>query len=321
MRPPRDLLIEHHAFHDDDSAWQSRARLLQSLWREHQGLLLDGERREPRGNYLDLRIEEQKWSNFLTSTIRGVVERELENPKQQKGRLIKRERLLANLLSSQPMCFNLFAELQQDLDLATRVFQRRFRDRMTRVSAIEFEWSPDRGNDHYSGDSSAFDVFVEYQGRSGPGFLGIEVKYHEVLKSEKPKPNPRYEALTLASKAFQDNMLKTLSGTRLQQIWRDHLLALSMLPLNEQRPDDCSYTEGAFAYLYPAQNESCARGVKGYIERLVDSTTFIPWTLEQAVADVEAAGAGEWIREFRQRYLGFDIEVPLSCAAPVPSRG
>lgn len=48
------------------------------------------------------------------------------------------------------------------------------------VTSILFEHSPGRGDPAYTGDGSAFDVFLEYCTRSGQtGFLGVEVKYHE----------------------------------------------------------------------------------------------------------------------------------------------
>lgn len=98
-----------------------------------------------------------------------------------------------DLLSSQSLCFNLFAELQQDQELATAVLQMITEGRLARVTAIEFEYSPGRGNPAYLGDRSAFDGCV--LGRTpdgGKAFIGIEVKYHENLQGKTSEHRPRY---------------------------------------------------------------------------------------------------------------------------------
>ena len=40
-----------------------------------------------------------------------------------------------------------------------------------KVPAIDFEWSPGRGNERYTGDRSAFDAYVQFRNdEGGPGF-------------------------------------------------------------------------------------------------------------------------------------------------------
>ena len=109
------------------------------------------------------------------------------------GKLYGQPRIFNDLLSSQPLCFNLFAELAEDLALATRVFHRLLPGRVAEVNAIEFEWSPGRGDPKYTADNSAFDVFVRFATPTGrDGFVGIEVKYHESLNDKAAKLRPRY---------------------------------------------------------------------------------------------------------------------------------
>ena len=63
---------------------------------------------------------------------------------------------------------------------------------LARVTDIRFEWSPGRGDERFTGDHSAFDVFVAYEtDRGAAAFLGIEVKYHEGL-TERPSSTPRF---------------------------------------------------------------------------------------------------------------------------------
>ena len=76
-----------------------------------------------RGAELEECIAKFELANYLTQTIRDLVKNELktnsERPAAMRG-FYARPRIFNNLLSSQPLCFNLFGELMFDLDLATR---------------------------------------------------------------------------------------------------------------------------------------------------------------------------------------------------------
>jgi hypothetical protein len=76
------------------------------------------------------------------------------------------------------------------------VLRELFPSRIGEVTAVRFEHSPGRGDPRYTGDRSAFDVFVEHATPSGArGFVGIEVKYHEGLTEAASSHKPRYDAL------------------------------------------------------------------------------------------------------------------------------
>ena len=84
----------------------------------------------------------------------------------------------ADLLSSQPMCFNLFGELAADLELATSAARAWWPGRVERVTELRFEWSPGRRDRRYLNSRAAFDAVLTHttSGR-GRGFIGIETKY------------------------------------------------------------------------------------------------------------------------------------------------
>ena len=66
---------------------------------------------------------EETLANYLNNTIRQVVRHEvMEKPQDGQRKLFGHPRIFNDLLSSQPLCFNLFAELQQNLPLASNVF-------------------------------------------------------------------------------------------------------------------------------------------------------------------------------------------------------
>ena len=94
------------------------------------------------------------------------------------------DRLICDLLSSMPMCFNLFGELACDLELADRAVHKWWPDVPGRVRDVRFEWSPGRGlPGEYLENRSAFDVVFELDlGGEKCGVLGVETKYHEHCK-------------------------------------------------------------------------------------------------------------------------------------------
>lgn len=141
-------------------------------------------------------------------------------------------------------------------------------------------------------------MFVEHTTPTGArGFIGIELKYHEALNDLPARLRPRYEQIATAMAAFHVEKVAELRREPLQQVWRAHLLAGSMLLA------DFGYATGMFVFLYPRDNAACAGAVQRYGACLADSATFAPWTLEDFIADVAAAGAATLAASFIDRYL------------------
>jgi hypothetical protein len=84
----------------------------------------------------------EKLANYLTDTIGAVVRHEVFDPVQSWHKLYGKPRIFNDLLSSQPLCFKLFAELQQDLELATGTLRRMGVEGIDVVTEVQFEWSP-----------------------------------------------------------------------------------------------------------------------------------------------------------------------------------
>ncbi len=131
--------------------------------------------------------------------------------------------------------------------------------------------------------SSAFDAAIEIDvGGEARGLIGIETKYHEHAVVEAvPKASAlaRYVEVTERSGAFADGWRERVIGTTLQQIWQDHLLALSML----QHPSG-RWPWTRFVLVYPAANASFARAAAAYRQVLRDTTTFEARTFEELIA-------------------------------------
>lgn len=308
-----------------DSAFAREARLLQSKWRDKKGYpmgkTVNG---TPMGNYIDSTYAINHKVNLLTENIRKIADLELKEAKTS-GALIQEERLWSNMLSSQPLCFNLFGEMHFDLELATAFFKESFPHRtINKVTNIRFEQSPCRGNRNFTGDHSAFDVFVEYEGYKGNrGFIGIEVKYAENLREGADKDEITYERhkeeyLRISRDAvvntaisgprvnpiFEMDKIEEMSHAPRFQIWRGHLLALSLLQNN-------LYDEGFFLMLYPYRNEECRAGVSEYIDALhlkwgnfESQRCFYTRDIFELIERLHKMVNKPWSRDLKKRYTG-----------------
>ena len=294
-----ELARELHAYKTVDvSAFQRRARVLQSLWREEQGFEPGDHAGDPLGSRLRMPEAQEQLMNFITPAVRGVVRREVLGHASE-DKLYGKPRIFNDLLSSQPLCFNLFGELADDLNLASSVISELTGGRLERVTAIDFEVSPGRRDPRYLNDRSAFDVFLRGEDSgSRPCFVGIEVKYHENLLGPAAEHKRRYDEVADAMGCFVDDRSR-LKQAPIQQIWRDHLLA-GITQIED------GYIDGLFVTLYPANNRHVATALEEYGQQLVARDSFDAWTLEQFVAALRRHSAAPWIELFEERYLAFD---------------
>lgn len=303
---PKELLEAKLAYYQGDSVFAANARLLQSLWRENNMYPIQPGKH---GNYVELAYAKETGANFLTPTIWGAVQAAVKC----KEKLIQSPRIWNNMLSSQPMCFNLFGELQKNLKLATLVLRATLPIEIEQVTGIEFEHSPGRGDTRFTGDNSAFDVFIEYvTPASERGFVGVEVKYSEnPLKDDKKaaaatfeKNGESYMALSRQSGLFDAADFEQLKQIPLQQLWRDHLLSIA---LKIKAPD--RYQHGCFVYLYPEGNVECELAIDRYFHTLgePEATTISLFSihLEKIVSILSELSNEEWIKRFWKRYLDF----------------
>jgi len=302
MRPAKKHLDKFNAFHKADTEFASNARLKQSIWRENKGFK---NAKDKLGNYLDPDFAITSKSNFLTDRIKTLVQYEVYLSHQNK-KLISEPRIWENLLSSQPLAFNLFGEMHFDLNLATRFFKKRYPASIEEVTKILFEHSPCRGSSDYTGDHSAFDVFIEYTSKDNKkGFIGIEVKYAENMYGSKrscenifKEHGAKYIELSQKFQIFKNGAIDSLKNPPLQQVWRDHLLAISTLK---------DYDQGFFVFLYPKENSECDKVVKDYQQYLIPDSTkcrFFTEILGDYLNDLSECSNAEWIKEFIARYLG-----------------
>jgi hypothetical protein len=300
--PPNTPRDSNDEYIPAEESWRRELRQRQSRWRASMGYPMGLHRGRPLGSRLAMpEAEEQVW-NFLTPRVGDLVRREVaENAQRPRAhkKLYGEPRIFCDLLSSQPLVFNLFGELAHDLDRATAFARRLWPDRIERVTRVEFEWSPGRQNPRYLNNGSAADAALFYTTpRGGKGIVFVETKYHEDLRGKDAVTKPRYAAVARRSGAFSAGADEALGRGSLQQIWLDHLLALATR--------DADRLENVlFVLMYPEANPRCAEAAARY-RGLLDAaapSTFEALTLERVVEALAAEVDEPWVDAFRDRYL------------------
>jgi len=293
-------LEDHKVAERSDAPWQRVLRLSQALWREREHLPI-GTKAEGQelGSRIAMPEAEQDLPNYLSGPIKRIVRETVQQAKAE-DKLIQKPRIFNDLLSSQPLCFNLFGELKADLGLATAWAQHLWPDRVQEVTRVEFEHSPGRRDPRYLGNRTAFDAYFEHTVPGGDkGFIGFEVKYHENLEVEPAKTGERVLAVARDSGLFAEESLPELQAPPLQQVWFDHLLALSMLQADLAQWKG----NGLFVFVHPVLNEACYRVIAAYERHLLRHRTFLRLSLEEAVAALRVVTGAPWVRAFEERYL------------------
>jgi hypothetical protein len=245
----------------------------------------------------------EKGLNFLRPHIFEVAKRRIA---ERKGTL-DRFRLMCNMLSSQPMCFNLFGPLVDDVELATELFRAWLPGEIERVDKVRLEYTPEPAGE-YLNDRTAFDAYVEYTRPDGnKAFIGIETKLTESFL-QKSYTQPSYWRWTkLPGSPWPEASWPRLIDREVNQIWRDHLLAVALLGHPKS-----SFSAGRFLVVYHPSDQGAIQPLRTYQSLLrPEDQTFAELSLDYLVdLWVEAAtnkADREWLSNFRMRYLDLAV--------------
>lgn len=306
-----DTHADTHALHAElgpqlrtDPPFTARMRRHQSWYRAHVLKLPCGvgpkRGGKPFGNYLTVE-DGARGANFLTPGIFDVARRRLD---EQVG-VVEEYRLLHNLLSSQPMCFNLFGPLGEDLGLATRLMGAILGAEVAEVERVVVEYAPEPVSD-YLGDRTAFDTFVVYRRPDGQrAFLGIEAKLTEPF-SQTRYDSPLYRRWMDADAPWRADLpdAADVADVRHNQLWRDHLLAVAL----RRQP---GWANGRLALVRHPLDQGCEKTVARYRALLREGDdTFVDLPLDRLVRAwaplLRTAAERAWLDAFQMRYL--DLE-------------
>jgi hypothetical protein len=239
-------------------------------------------------------------ANFLDPSIAAYVDKRIPEVAAVDGAL-EEGRLRRNLLSSMPLCFNLFGYLRGHKDDATvvRALAEVFELPIRRITSIECEVAPQPREQHLD-DRTAFDAAIEYVATDGARCcLGIETKYTEPF-SQKRYLREAYKRLTAGGR-FKKDAAKTLVESSTNQLWRNALLMLSLLEKGE-------LARGHVAVVALKGDPGAEAAVSGLRAQLLQPKELLRSTsLDELVSRLKQVRAtAGWAAKFERRYLGPD---------------
>lgn len=239
---------EYGEEYNGDSRFVADCRKLQSIYRVE----IDEEIRPYTDRYGNVHYygnyisngeipKEGCWKNFLTGYAFDYAKKRVNPENKKPYETIESDRLFNNLLSSQPMAFNLFCPLQQMLKesskIATKVIKAALPNYpIHKVTEVELEFIPKEYKE-LTGDKSAMDAIIRFEDEHGKnGFIAIETKYSENLgtnvaydRDKNGKKIPRVKSIGVVKelKCFNaDEEQSIVKGdTPLTQIYRNFLLS------------------------------------------------------------------------------------------------
>lgn len=209
---------------------------------------------------------------------------------------VERDRLTRNLLSSQPLCFNVFGQLAAFPSAAGRVLSEVTGLKISSCRAVLVEHTP--GPALALGDLSAFDAFVVMDTDVGREFLGVETKYTEPFSATRYERDT-YVAVTDDPEGwFLPGSAHVLAHPRTNQLWRTAMLAQR----TELGSEDL--VAGHVMVLTAAGDATAERAVKALRKHLKQSSRLLHVLLEDLVAAAQREPElRAWATIFSARYL------------------
>ncbi|RYF59334.1 MAG: hypothetical protein EOO27_09585 [Comamonadaceae bacterium] len=292
-----------------DSARVRKYRRLQSWYREVQLQVPAGTylKHERLGSYLSqAAVAKQRDLNFLHPAAHEHAERRAVEV-QTEGGSLEPQRLFHNMLSSMPLCFNLFGTMRGERNSFLPVFRSIFDVDATRIVDIVCEWAP-RDPAARIGDHTAFDAIIRYEADGERRFVGVETKYTESFSQQDYDTQP-YRDVTAASGWFTDDpsARERLKHPKANQLWRNVMLAsrleqhgsegqgsVAVVALNDD-PGAVAAVDLVGLEMSPSHRD---RLMSVSIERILDAT------------DAESPEISWWTTSFRRRYT--DVSLPDS---------
>ena len=176
---------------------------------------------------------EHTGKNFVDTFTFNYAKERIANRK--KHETFDDYRLFNNMLSSQPMAFNLFCPFIRMLNegktkLVSSIFQAIFPDMgIKEVTEVKLEFLPD-DIENFVNDRTAMDVIVRYADTDNlPSFIAIETKYTDVLGINSACEHSRHKEWIKKLGMFNEHAEgELLSGKKpIIQIYRNFLLTES----------------------------------------------------------------------------------------------
>ena len=216
-----------------DNAMTAKYRLLQSRYRaevlkEECGIGPTRNRTTRYGNMLE--NGEGTGSNFISQSAFEFAKEKVRQKARNKALTIDEFRLFNNMLSSMPMCFNLFSDLRKLLrenpEEASRIARELLKEIpwIERLHEVDVEFIPTPIKD-YTNDKSAFDAMLIVEDKEGrKGLISIETKYTDILGGNASKDSATKNALVEQGDFFDEELRAELGRKGYLQIHRNFML-------------------------------------------------------------------------------------------------
>ncbi len=227
------MSIDYGHLPTSDNRFTALCRLHQA---KHRATILNedygyGPYKRSRSRYANMLIDgEESGSNFITTAAFAFAKEKVKQKATNKGLLIDEYRLFNNMLSSMPMCFNLFSDLRAlvltDQTEASRVVKHLFPELnwIEKVLEIDVEFIPIPIID-YTNDKSAFDAMIIVEDSSGnKGLISIETKYTDLLGSNVAADSEVKNRIVTEGGFFTPQLQAELAEDGYKQIHRNWLL-------------------------------------------------------------------------------------------------
>ena len=225
--------------------------------------------------------------------------------------------LMNDMLRSENIPWNIFVPMFQDKDAAICVLRKLTnRNNIKEITGWKIEYNPNT-----LGDNTAFDAFVQYRTVEGnTGIIGIEVKYTEegykVHKKEQERidePKSSYSIVTRDSHCFIETNTEQFNTREYIQIWRNHMLAISMGTEYECQYDSVTIYPSGNTHFHSANGRPGA--LEQYMNMLTDKgkSTFHYTSFEELFNLFDLSYNGErhksWIDYLKARYIVDEDEI------------
>jgi hypothetical protein len=225
-----------------DNKFTAKCRALQSKYRKEV-------LKEPcgKGPYKNSESEfgnmlingETTGSNFLSKAAFEFAKQKSLDKHINKDLTIDEYRLFNNMLSSMPMCFNLFSDLRKmlltDNAEVTEIVKLLFKeiDWIDEVNYIDVEFIPTPIKE-YTNDKSAFDAMILVEDKKGKkGLISIETKYTDLLGSNISKYSETKNKILRDGKFLDEELMVELKEKGYKQIHRNFLLTYAYAKKNK----------------------------------------------------------------------------------------
>ena len=310
METKMDMIKNLGEPYSGDSKFVAKCRKLQSIYRAEQGLAIRPYKGRDSVHYYGNYIEggEISGANFLADYIFDYAKYRVEH--KERHETIEPDRLFNNLLSSQPMAFNLFCPLMKLLkespEEATRIIKSALpMFPIHLVTKVDLEFIPSNYKD-LTGDKSAMDAIICFKTADGKdGFIAIETKYSENLGTNEASNTEKSLEIIKQIKCFNPDVEEKIKSKqiKLTQIYRNFLLSeIYGLKTNAE-----SYSIILSPEIHPSTDkevrsikEEMQSDYKGKLQNisLESFTDKLIYESTEEYADT--------FRRFRDRYLSFD---------------